>query len=265
MRILAVIVLMIFLVTLKGQTVIELDKDLRITLFSENIYIVSHDFPWNSNSLIVNAGDGEIVFIDTPYHNEGTERIVSWAKKHLKGKHFTAVNTGFHIDNLGGNGFLREKGIDIYGSDLTIQLVKEKGKQTQEQIISWLQAPEMSRFKKVYENIQFVPPNIPFSINGGLHLKIGNYHFEVFYPGESHSPDNVTVYIPEKKILFGGCMVKSLESKNLGFTGDANLKEWPISVNKLKEKYPLAETVIPHHGNWGGLELLDHTLDLFKK
>jgi metallo-beta-lactamase class B len=67
------------------------------------------------------------------------------------------------------------------------------------------------------------------------------------------------------KLLFGGCMIKSLESKDLGFTGDADLKEWPRSVEKVKNKYKNARFVIPHHSMWGNMSLIDHTLKLCKK
>lgn len=92
-----------------------------------------------------------------------------------------------------------------------------------------------------------------------------NKLIEVFYPGEGHSPDNIVVWLPEYKVLFGGCLVKELDSKGLGNTTDANLEQWPISINKVLEKYPDAEVVIPGHGNWGGIELIEHTLELLKQ
>jgi metallo-beta-lactamase class B len=98
----------------------------------------------------------------------------------------------------------------------------------------------------------------------GLLLKKGKLSFDVYFPGESHSPDNLTVYIKELNLLFGGCMIKSLESPNLGFTGDANMSEWSISVKKVQAKYSDVKCVIPHHGNWGGVSLLQHTIDLFQ-
>ena len=50
-----------------------------------------------------------------------------------------------------------------------------------------------------------------------------------------------------------GMYDKSADSKNIGFTGDANINEWPLSV-KSKERFPNAAVVIPHHGLWGGNE-----------
>lgn len=253
------IMLMVKIVSAQFET--KLSEQLFISELSETVFVVTHYFPWESNSLIVKASDNEVVIIDTPYENEAMARMLQWIENKLKPQKITAINTGFHIDNLGGNGLLREKGIDIYGSDRTCKLIDEKGAKTQQQIISWLK-PEQEQIKIVYENLVFIKPNKNFKIEDGITLNIGNLSFDVFFPGESHSPDNVVVYIKENGILFGGCMVKSLESKNLGFTGDANLEAWPVSMKIVQEKYQTAQMVIPHHGMWGDMRLIQHTIDL---
>jgi glyoxylase-like metal-dependent hydrolase (beta-lactamase superfamily II) len=189
---------------------------------------------------------------------------LNWVDNNLKPEKITAINTGFHIDNLGGNQYLKEKGIEIYGTDRTCKLIDEKSKNTQQQLISWLE-PEQERIKRVYETMVFVKPNKIFQIEEGVFLKIGDLTFDVYFPGETHSPDNLVVYLKECNLLFGGCMVKSLSSQNLGFTGDANLTEWPISMKIIQEKYKTAQIVIPHHGMWGDMSLVQHTIDLLTK
>jgi metallo-beta-lactamase class B len=141
-------------------------------------------------------------------------------------------------------------------------MLDEKSNQTQKLMLAWLEKPEQEKYRKVYNEMKFEKPDHVFPLEKGLFLKKGNLSFEVYFPGESHSPDNMTVYIKELNVLFGGCMIKSLESSNLGFTGDANLIEWPNSVRKVQEKYTDALWVIPHHGKWGDRSLLQHTLDL---
>lgn len=247
--------------TICAQFETKLSNELYVSKLADNIYVVTHYFPWESNSLIVKASADEIVLIDTPYDNSATALVCDWIDTNFTPKRITAINTGFHIDNLGGNQYLREKGIDIYGSDRTCVLIEEKGSHTQQQLISWLK-PEQERIKKVYETMAFEKPNKIFKIEEGLLLKIGDITLDVFFPGETHSPDNLVVFIKEQKVLFGGCMVKSLSSKNLGFTGDANLTEWPISMKVIQEKYKSAQIVIPHHGMWGDMTLIEHTTEL---
>jgi len=248
-----------------SQNEVVLNPELKITKLSDQVWLVTHSFPWESNSLIVKASDNELVLIDTPYTNEATEQMLQFILKELKPKKITAILTGFHIDNLGGNGYLLRHQIPVYGSDRTCRLIDERSAQTQKLMLTWLQKPEQEKYRKVYAEMKFEKPDHIFEIEKGLFLKKGKLSFEVYFPGESHSPDNLTVYIKELNLLFGGCMIKSLDSPYLGFTGDANMNEWPVSVKKVQDKYPDAKWVIPHHGKWGGVALLQHTVELFKK
>ena len=239
----------------------KLREDLFVSKLSDTVYVVTHYFPWESNSLVVKASAQEVVLIDTPYDTSATALMLDWVLSQFGPVRITAINTGFHVDNLGGNQYLRENGIDIYGADRTCELIDERGFQTQQQLISWL-TPGQEHIKEVYETMVFTKPNKVFPLEEGIFLRIGDLDFEVFFPGESHSPDNVVVYISECCLLFGGCMVKALHAENLGFTGDANLSEWPLSLKVLQQKYPHAKTVIPHHGMWGDMSLVQHTIDL---
>lgn len=246
------------------QNEVVLNPELKITQLSRQVWLVTHSFPWESNSLIVKASDKELVLIDTPYTNEATEQMLQFIDKEIIPTKISAILTGFHIDNLGGTGCLLRHHIPVYGSDRTCSMIDERSSKTQKQVISWLKSPEQDRYRKVYAEMKFENPDHVFPIQKGLLLKKGPMSFEVYFPGESHSPDNLTVYIKELKLLFGGCMIKSLESVDLGFTGDANMNEWPISVKKVQEKYADVRLVIPHHGKWGDSSLLQHTLDLFQ-
>lgn len=85
---------------------------------------------------------------------------------------------------------------------------------------------------------------------------------EVYYPGPAHTRDNVAVYLPKQAVLFGGCIVKAVNSTTLGNTAEGDALKYPESLQKLIERYPNASVVIPGHGEWGGVELLQHTLRL---
>lgn len=248
-----------------AQKEVILSPELKISRLTDEVWVVTHSFPWESNSLIVKASDKKIVLIDTPYTNEATEVVLEFISREINPKEITAILTGFHVDNLGGTGCLLQHRIPVFGSDRTCKLIDDRSAATQKQMLDWLQKPEQEKYRKAYVEMKFTKPDHVFTIEKGFFLKNGKLSFDVYFPGESHSPDNLTVYIKELNLLFGGCMIKSLESPNLGFTGDANMAEWPLSVKKVQEKYPDAKWVIPHHGSWGGVALLQHTLDLFKK
>ena len=85
---------------------------------------------------------------------------------------------------------------------------------------------------------------------------------ECFYFGPAHSSDNIVVWIPSEKILFAGCMVKSIDATNLGNTADGDLNAYPHTIDRLLSRFPDAKIVIPGHGKFGGLELILHTKEL---
>jgi metallo-beta-lactamase class B len=94
---------------------------------------------------------------------------------------------------------------------------------------------------------------------------VGNYSFEAYYPGKGHAPDNIVVWVPQSKILYGGCFVKSTESSGLGNMSDANVQEWETSVQKVMKKYPSPAYIIPGHMSWQSKKSLTHTLKLIRE
>ena len=94
---------------------------------------------------------------------------------------------------------------------------------------------------------------------------LGDKPIKCYYFGAAHTLDNIVIWIPSDQILFAGCMVKSLESPDLGNTVDGNLNSYPKTIDKLIEEFPTAKFVIPGHGQFGGIELLKHTKELLSR
>ena len=94
-------------------------------------------------------------------------------------------------------------------------------------------------------------------------LPFGDRHIEVFYPGPGHTVDNVVVYVPHARVLYGGCLIRPGSSKSLGNTADADLKRWAESVALVRDRYgDRVDIVVPSHGPPRGPEVLDHTIEL---
>jgi metallo-beta-lactamase class B len=98
-----------------------------------------------------------------------------------------------------------------------------------------------------------------------LVLHLGGKAIVCSYFGSAHTADNIVTWIPSEKILFAGCMVKDLKAESLGNIADADLSEWPITMQKVIAAYPSAVIVVPGHGAIGGKELLQHTEELLLK
>ncbi|MBT8184938.1 MAG: subclass B1 metallo-beta-lactamase, partial [Eudoraea sp.] len=58
------------------------------------------------------------------------------------------------------------------------------------------------------------------------------------------------------------CMIKALNAPK-GNLNDANTEEWASTVRKIKSAYPDLEIIVPGHGKWGDITLLNYTIKLF--
>ncbi|MCY8507752.1 subclass B1 metallo-beta-lactamase [Bacillus atrophaeus] len=217
------------------------DKTIVLTKLDDKVWAHTSYNDWNGttydhNGLIVATSKG-IVLIDTAWGNDQkTEELLKMIKKHFKKKVVLALITHAHDDSISGIRALLNQGIDVRSTLLTAKLAKEYG---------------------------YPSPNPTLDVKPVM--KVGNTVIVAFYPGEGHSSDNITVWLPQYNLLFGGCFIKSLDAKDLGNLSDANVEQWDESVKKVIEKYPDVKTVVPGHGNWGDESLLFHTIDLIKQ
>ena len=182
------------------------------------------------------VGDEDSLLIDTGWNEAQTARIAEFARDQLEKPIRTVIVTHAHGDRMGGLRAIDSKNLVVYAHELTAGEVAKLGLPL-----------TVMRFEESTE------------------LKIGSHPIELYYPGGGHTKDNITVWLPEAKILFGGCIVKSGRSVDLGNREDAVLAEWPMSLLRLLQRYPTVELVIPGHGPPGGAELLHHTLGLLEQ
>jgi glyoxylase-like metal-dependent hydrolase (beta-lactamase superfamily II) len=202
--------------------------------------------------------DGSLALVDTPYTPEATGTMLDWAEDTLGERQITAVNTGYHYDNLGGNAELVQAGIPVYGSDAIPGLIAERGGALRALTLGWLSDPKMEAYRAAHEALEYVPPDHLFPLRDGLTLSFGEEELVVFFPGPTHAADNVVVYFPARRILFGGCMI--LAGEAVGNTSDADLAAWPESIERLRVFD--ADLVVPGHGDRMDPGLIDHTLEI---
>jgi metallo-beta-lactamase class B len=239
---------------------IDLGPDLRVREVGSGAYEITHALPWPANSLLVEMADGTLVLAGTPYTPEATQQVLAWAREHFGTRNMVAINNGFHVDNLGGNAALLAAGIPVYGSDLTVALLRERGERTRQHILDMIgdrTSPAYAQQKKV----PYLPPNHVFPAAQGLVLKFGDDEVRGIYPGPSQAPDKLAVYFPSRRLLYGGCSV--LAGNKVGNVADADLDAWPAAVRALAT-LPV-KVVIPGHGERLDAGLLQNTLDVLAR
>jgi metallo-beta-lactamase class B len=238
-----------------------IDNDMVIREIQQGFYVVTHSFPWPHNSLLVEMQNSDILLVDTPYTPEATNELLKWETARFGNRNIIAINTGYHYDNLGGNGALIAAGVKVYGSDAIPAMLSQRGEALRALTLSWLKDPKYSEYYEVHKNLKYISPSALYPLQTGLTLNFGNESVVVYYPGPTHTSENVVVYFKERKILFGGCMI--LAGDSVGNMADADMAEWPASIEKLKEFK--IDLLIPGHGDRIDPQLIDHTLDVLAK
>lgn len=226
-----------FCFTPQAQIVYESDV-LHVNQLTESVYVHISFLETEKygkvgcNGMVV-INDGEALIFDTPANEPASRSLIFWVEQTMGAYIKAVIPTHFHVDCLGGLQAFHDKDISSFALDKTIALASKEG--------------------------GLVPQ---YDFEGKMGWEVGNLTVAVEFLGEGHSPDNVIAYVREEKILFGGCLVKSLGAGK-GNLQDANVKAWPFTIVNIMRKYD-ADIVIPGHGKVGDADLLKYTARLFR-
>ena len=216
------------------------DSSLKITALTDSFFIFTtynlykgSRIPANGMYLVTNSG---VVLFDSPWDTTQFQPLLDsiW-QKHNK-KVVICIATHFHDDRTGGLEYYQQAGIKTYTTKLTDSLSKARGKKRAE-----------------------------FLLDKDSVFTVGQYSFTTYYPGPGHAPDNIVIWFSKERILYGGCLVKSVEDDNLGNLGDANVSAYATTVKKLRKKCRKPLFVIPGHGDWKSAKSLKHTYDMARR
>lgn len=223
------------------QKQIKISDDISLIQLSPNAYVhVSlATFPTfgkvASNGLVF-IDQGKAFLFDTPVTVEQTEALIKWFEKNLHVTFTGFIPNHWHEDCMGGLACIKKRHIPSYANQMTIDQARSH---------------------------QLPLPDHGFK--DSLKLKMNNKSIDCYYFGGGHTTDNITVWIPSEKILFGGCLIRESKATSKGNLSDADVKAWPATIKKIMAEFPSAQIVIPGHGAIGGYELLTHTLDVVSK
>ncbi|MCF7805090.1 MAG: subclass B1 metallo-beta-lactamase [Candidatus Marinimicrobia bacterium] len=227
---------------IKGQQpqTIRITEDVQLVHLRDSVFVHvtyhSNDefgrFP--SNGLLV-ISNGEAVMVDTPMDIDKTRIIVEYLEDSLDVQVTEFIAGHYHADCIGGLEFLQNRGVESIANTMTVDICRARG------------LPVPSR---VFTD------SLTFHFNGDP--------IECWYFGGGHSRDNITVWLPEQRILFGGCLIRAAGARGLGNTAEAVVDEWDATVDRILDVYRDIRFVIPGHGDYGGTELLNHTIDLVR-
>ncbi|MDQ0782067.1 IND family subclass B1 metallo-beta-lactamase [Chryseobacterium sp. W4I1] len=230
-------VLFMFLINLFNAQVRDfvIEPPLSSNLYLYKTFGVFGGKEYSTNALYLITKKGVVLF-DVPWQKSQYQSLMDTIKKRHNLPVIAVFATHSHADRAGDLSFYNNKGISTYATAKTNELLKKEGKATSSKIIKT-----------------------------GKKYKIGGEEFVVDFLGEGHTADNVVVWFPKYNVLDGGCLVKSSSATDLGYTGEANVKQWPVTMKNLQAKYPSNAKVIPGHDEWKGNDHVKHTLELLQK
>ena len=166
--------------------------------------------------------------------------------------------THYHaVRVLGASAYLAEGATEVIASQGTYELIVERGAQDMQS--------EMERFPRLFRDAESVPgltwPTLVIAggnpaslvtdaagrvrgeVPGKLVLDLGGVKVQVWHPGPGHTRGDTIAWVEDEKVLFSGDLV---EYEAGVYTGDAQLEEWPATLEALRALK--AEAIVPGRG-----------------
>jgi metallo-beta-lactamase class B len=217
-----------------------------LTHLRGNVYVVQEHYPLSDENAVVYVGEDFVTVIGATFSPQSARLLASKIARVTRKPIREVIDTNYNLDRVGGNPYFKSIGARIISTNLTRDLLER----------NWDEMIASAR--KLYPEYPNSPMVLPdntypadFELQGG--------HVKAIYLGPSHAPDDIFVYFPQEKVLYGGCVLK----EQLGNLALADLVEYPKTLRKLQNLHLGYTTIIA--GHWSpihGPELVDQYLQL---
>jgi glyoxylase-like metal-dependent hydrolase (beta-lactamase superfamily II) len=174
--------------------------------------------------------------------------------------------THYHaVRVLGASAYTAEGATEIIASQGTYELIQERGKEDMQS--------EIDRFPRLFAGVESIPGlTWPTMVIGGgeavkgekpgqLTLDLGGVKVQIWSPGWGHTRGDTIAWVEDEGVLFSGDLV---EYEAGVYTGDAQLAEWPATLEALRALH--ARAIVPGRGEaMKGQEDVNKALDYTKR
>ena len=214
-------------------------QPLKITRLTGDFYIYTtyNTYKGNlipANGMYVVTQKGVLLF-DTPWDTTQFQPLIDSIQIRHHQKIVLCMATHSHEDRTGGLAFYRQAGVQTFTTQQTDEISRLHGRKRAQ-----------------------------YLINKDTTFAFGEYSFQTYYGGPGHTADNIVIWFEKQRILYGGCLIKSVEASDLGNLTEANVPEWDTTLQHIRRKCKSPKYIIPGHGDWTSLQSLNHTLELIE-
>ncbi len=201
--------------------------------------------PWVVNAGFI-VGQARTLVIDTGMNRLAAQTIFGYATAVRPENDLLVINCEPHFDHIGGNGFFREQGADIYGHPdihrTAAQFQAEKDEYNQS-ITNPIRQTERET-EAFFTKTDVVNPNRPLA--AGDRFDLGGVDIEIIAtPG--HTPLNLSVYNRMDGVLFCADCIVTGYIPNLEGGQVEDWQSWLVSLDTIAGLNP--KVVLPGHGN----------------
>ncbi|MCW5619564.1 MAG: MBL fold metallo-hydrolase [Burkholderiales bacterium] len=209
------------------------EKKVTFTRLAECAYAYTAEGDPNTGVVI---GDDGVMVIDTQATPVMAQDVIRRIRaitdkpiKYVVMSHYHAVRV------LGASAYGAEQ---IIASQGTYDLIVERGEADMRS--------EIERFPRLFRAVESIPgltwPSIVFKEE--MALWMGKLEVRIIHLGRGHTKGDTVVWLPREKVLFSGDLV---EYGATPYTGDAYLREWPATLERLRALAP--EKLVPGRGD----------------
>lgn len=176
------------------------------------------------------VGDDACMVIDTTATPAMAQDLIARIRtitdkpiKYVVLSHYHAVRV------LGASAYFAEGATEVIASRGTYDLIVERGAQDMRS--------EIERFPRLFAGVETVPgltwPTMVFERD--LTLFLGGLEVRLKHLGPGHTKGDTIAWVPSEDVVFSGDLVEY----NAGvYTGDAQLEEWPATLEALRALKP---------------------------
>ena len=210
-------------------------KQVTFTQLSANCWAYTAEGDPNSGVII---GDDACMVIDTTATPAMAQDLIARIRAVTDKPIKYVVLTHYHaVRVLGASAYLAEGATEVIASRGTYELIVERGAQDMQS--------EIERFPRLFAGVETVPgltwPTMVFERE--LTLFLGKLEVRLEHIGPGHTKGDTIARVPSQDVIFSGDLVEF----NAGvYTGDAQLEEWPQTLERLRALKP--HKLVPGRG-----------------
>ena len=221
------------------------EKKISWEKLSDNAYAYTAEGDPNTGVII---GDDGCMIIDATATPVAAQGVISKIREITDKPIKYVVLTHYHaVRVLGASAYFAEGATEIIASQGTLELIRERGAQDMKS--------EMERFPRLFRGADSVPgltwPSLVIGggdatkgeVPGKLSINLGGIVVQIWSPGYGHTRGDTIAWVEAEKVLFSGDLV---EYEAGVYTGDAQLEEWPATLEALRALN--AEFIVPGRG-----------------